>query len=158
MLADQNGFKPFFHQLLAGPRTRIDAGVEGRRDLAIAPSFAGFRGVRLQPDAGLGQLAGRMLSRMYQRGETLPLLTAELHHIFLHGNLFRGHEASPSLRSHRDSEIHREINDGGYIVHSVLLWVVLRLSSLKWSLLPAFFASKCSRMWRGPLLAETSQL
>ena len=30
-----------------------------------------------------------------------PLIIAEHHHIPLHGNLFRGHDASPSLRSHR---------------------------------------------------------
>jgi hypothetical protein len=79
MLADQNGFKSLFHQLLAGPRNRIDAGVEGRRDLAIALSFASCRGARLLQDAGLDELAGRMLSGMCQRGETLPLLIAELH-------------------------------------------------------------------------------
>ena len=33
---------------------------------------------------------------MYQSVEPLPLLIAELHHIHLHGTLFRGHDASPS--------------------------------------------------------------
>ncbi len=47
MLVDQHGLEPFFHQLLTGPCHRVDAGIEGRRNLAVTPSFAGFRGVGL---------------------------------------------------------------------------------------------------------------
>jgi hypothetical protein len=101
MLADQDGLEPFFHQLLTGPCHRVDAGIQGRRNLAVTPSFAGFRGVSLQQDACLRQQPGRVFACMYQRVEPLPLIIAELHHIPLHGNLFRDHDASPSLRSHR---------------------------------------------------------
>ena len=101
MLADQDGLEPFFHQLLAGPGNRVGAGIEGRCNPAVTPAFASFRGVGLQQDACPGQLPGRVFAHMYQRVEPLPLLVAELHHIPLHGTLFRGHDASPSLRSHR---------------------------------------------------------
>jgi hypothetical protein len=47
MLAHQNGVEAFFHQLLAGAGNRIDAGIESSCDLAVAPSFARFRGVSL---------------------------------------------------------------------------------------------------------------
>jgi hypothetical protein len=101
MLADQHRLKPFFHQLLAGPGDRIGAGIEGLGNLAVAPSCARFRGVSLQQDACFGQQPGRVFADMYQRVEPFPLLIAEPNHIPLHGTLFRGHDASPSLRSHR---------------------------------------------------------
>ena len=62
MLAHQNGLKPFFHKLLAGPSNRIGADIEGSRDLAVAPSLTSIQGVSLQQDASLGQLTGRMSS------------------------------------------------------------------------------------------------
>ena len=43
MLADQNRLKPFVHRLMASPSTFIDAGIEVRRDLAVASSFASLR-------------------------------------------------------------------------------------------------------------------
>ena len=101
MLADQDRLEPLFHQLLAGPGNRGGAGIQGRRDLAVTPAFARFRGVRLQKDARLGELPGRMFARMDQRAEPLALLIVELHDVPLYGDLFRGHESSPSLRSHR---------------------------------------------------------
>src|SRR5277367_6385137 len=101
MLADQDGVEALFHQLLAGPSNGIDASVEGGGDFAVPPSFASLRGVGLQQNAGLGQLSGRVLTRTDQRVELLSLLIAELYHVPLLGNPFRGHEASPSLRSHR---------------------------------------------------------
>src|SRR3954464_1893025 len=99
MLADQDGGEAFFHQLLSGPGNGVDAGVESGGDVAVPPSFARLRGIGLQQNAGLGQLSGRVLTRMDQRVELLPLLIIELYHVPLLGSLFRGHEASPSLRS-----------------------------------------------------------
>ena len=99
MLADKHGIEAFFHQLLAGPSNGVDAGIEGGGDFAVPPSFASLRGISLQQNACLGQLPGRVFTRTYQRVEPFPLLIAELHHVPLLGNLFRGHEASPSLRS-----------------------------------------------------------
>ena len=101
MLADQDGLKPFFHQLLAGPGNRIGAGIEGLGNLTVTPSVATFRSVSLQQDACLAQQPGRVFADMDQRVEPLPLLIAELHDVLLYGTLFRGHDASPSLRSHR---------------------------------------------------------
>ena len=43
MLADQDGLKPFFHQLLTSPCHCVRAGIEGRRNLAVTPSFTSFR-------------------------------------------------------------------------------------------------------------------
>jgi hypothetical protein len=65
MLADRHGLEPFFHQLLAGPSNRVDAGIEGCCDPAVTPSFASFRGVSLQQDACLGQQPGGVFTRMY---------------------------------------------------------------------------------------------
>src|SRR3984885_40058 len=65
MLADKNGLKAFFHQLLAGSRHRVDAGVDGGGDLAVAPSVASVRCVRLQQNTSSGQLAGRVRSASY---------------------------------------------------------------------------------------------
>jgi hypothetical protein len=101
MLADQDSLKPLFDQLLTGPGNRVDAGVKSFRDLAVAPSFALLRGVGLQQDARLGEEPRGVLACMDQRVEPFALLFAELHHMLLYGCLFRGHEASPSLRSHR---------------------------------------------------------
>jgi hypothetical protein len=101
MLADKHGIEAFFHQLLAGPSNGVDAGIEGGGDFAVPPSFASLRGISLQQNACLGQLPGRVLTGTYQRVEPFPLLIAEFHHVSLLGNLFRGHEASPSLRSER---------------------------------------------------------
>src|SRR5271167_2915897 len=95
----RHGIEAFFHQLLAGPSNGVDAGIEGDGDFAVPPSFASLRGISLQQNACLGQLPGRVLTGTYQRVEPFPLLIAELHHVSLLGNLFRGHEASPSLRS-----------------------------------------------------------
>ena len=81
MLADKNGLKAFFHQLLAGSRHRVDAGIEGGGDLAVAPSVASVRGVRLQQNTSSGQLAGRVLARIDQGAKPLSLPLAELHHI-----------------------------------------------------------------------------
>jgi hypothetical protein len=101
MLADQDTLKPFFHQLLAGPGHGVGAGIQGGCDLAVAPTFARLGGVGLQQDTRLGEQPCRVFARMDQRVEPPALLIAEPHHIPLYGNLFRGHEASPSLRSHR---------------------------------------------------------
>lgn len=101
MLADKHGIEAFFHQLLAGPGNGVDAGIKGGGDFAVPPSFASFRGIGLQQNASLGQLPGGVFTRTYQRVEPFPLFIAELHNVPLLGNLFRGHEASPSLRSQR---------------------------------------------------------
>ena len=66
MLADQDSVEAFFHQLLAGPGNGVDAGVEGGGDVAVPPSFARLRGIGFQQNAGLGQLSGRVLTRMDQ--------------------------------------------------------------------------------------------
>jgi hypothetical protein len=64
-------------------------------------------------NACLGQLSGKVLTRTDQRVELFPLHIAELYHIPLLGNPFRGHE---HLRhcGVSESEICRRINDRGY--------------------------------------------
>ena len=101
MLADKHGIEAFFHQLLAGPSNGVDTGIEGGGDFAVPPSFASLRGISLQQNARLGPLPGRVFTGTDQRVEPFPLLITELHHVPLLGNLFRGHAASPSLRSER---------------------------------------------------------
>jgi hypothetical protein len=52
------------------------------------------------------------LAHMNQCVEPLSFLLAEPHAILLYGDLFPGHESSPSLRCGAiDSEFHRIIND-----------------------------------------------
>ena len=99
MLADQHRTKPSSTSCWRVRATVIDAGIEGSGNFAVTPSFACLRGIRLQQDACLGQLSGRVFPHTYQRVEPFPLLIAELHHVPLLGNLFRGYQASPSLRS-----------------------------------------------------------
>jgi hypothetical protein len=96
MFANQHCLDAFLHQLLASPSHRVDAGIEGCSDLAITPSVADRRGVRLQQNPRPGQLPRGACPSMDQRLETLPLVVAQLHHILLHDNLFRGHDGSPS--------------------------------------------------------------
>src|SRR5271168_1710144 len=101
MLAGQDGLEAFLHQLPAGPGHRADAEVQRRGDLAVTPSFAGLGRVRLQQDARLYQLACTVFALVDQRVEPFALLIAELHDVLLYGNMFRGHDSSPSLRSYR---------------------------------------------------------
>ena len=117
MLANQDGLEAFFHQLLAGPGNRIGAGIEGLGNPAVTPPFACCRGVSLQQDACFGQQPGRVFADMYQRVESLPLLIAELHHVPLHGTLFRSHDASPSLRSHRFGDSPQDQGRGALVAH-----------------------------------------
>src|SRR5690242_10723920 len=97
MLAGQRGVQSALHQLLAGPRDGVDAGIECLGNLAVAPSLAGVRGIGLQQDARLQHLARWAFAGLDQRGQLLPLLSAQPHDILLHNRLFRGHDASPAL-------------------------------------------------------------
>jgi hypothetical protein len=101
MLAGQHRLEAFLDQLLTGPGNRVRTGVQSRGDPAVAPSLAGPRGVGLQQDTRPRQQPRRVLAHMDQRAEALTLGIAQLHHILLYGNPFRGHDASPPLRSHR---------------------------------------------------------
>jgi hypothetical protein len=49
---------------------------------------------------------------MDQPVEPVALLRAELHNILLYGSLFRGHDASPSLRRNRFREPHQNQRRG----------------------------------------------
>src|SRR4051812_30208322 len=60
---------------------------------------------------------------MDQRVEPFALLATELHEVLLYGSLFRGHDASPSLRSHRFSDSRQ--NQGR--------WVLASASRLEWA-------------------------
>ena len=101
MLAGQDGLETFLHQLLPGPGNRVDAGIQGGGDLPVTPSFAGLGSIGFQQDARPHQLTCTVFALMDQRVEPFALLVAELHDVLLHASLFRGHDASPSLRSHR---------------------------------------------------------
>ena len=110
----QNHIESFLHRLLAGPGYGREAGVWRLRDQAVAPSFASFPGVGLQQDACLHQRPCGMFAGMDQAIQPLSLLRAELHDIFLYGDLFGGHESTPSLRyGGIDSQIILTVNDGG---------------------------------------------
>ena len=88
MLAGQDGVDALFHQSLARPSNCVDAGLQGCRNLAVTPGFASVRRVSLQQDARLQQLPRRVFALADQRGQPLPLLVAQLHHVLLYRNLF----------------------------------------------------------------------
>ena len=92
---DQRRLEPFLHQSLAGPGNRGDSGIQRTGDLAGTPALAGFRGIGLEQDTRLQQLACTVFAATDQRAEPFALLVAELHDILLYGGLFRGHDASP---------------------------------------------------------------
>jgi len=97
MLADQNGVKTLFHQLLPGPRDGVHTGVQRSRDLAVSPPVTGLRYIGFQQDAGLRQLPCRMLAGVDQGVQLLSLLRAEPHDILLDGDLSRDHESAPTV-------------------------------------------------------------
>ena len=97
MLAGQRSREPFLDQPLARPRDRIDAGLQRRRDLAVAPALTAVRGVSFQQNPGLQHLLRRMFAGMDQGGELLTLVIAERHDVFLYGDLFAGHDSTPPL-------------------------------------------------------------
>src|SRR5471030_63729 len=97
MLAGQRSVEPFLDQSLARPGDRIDAGLQRRRDLAVAPALTGVRGVSFQQNTGLQHLLRRMFADMNQGGELLTLVIAERHDVFLYGDLSSGHGSAPSL-------------------------------------------------------------
>jgi hypothetical protein len=101
MPADQDTLEPILHQLLAGPRNCVDAGLKGVCDLAVAASLASLGGVRLQQNARLRQLPRRVFAHMDQGVEPPSLFRAELDDVFFDGNPFRDRDASPAVLSHR---------------------------------------------------------
>jgi hypothetical protein len=104
--------EPFFDQLLTNAGDSHEAGVQRRGDLAVAPSFPCLAGIGLQQDPRPGQLPRRVLATLDQRIQTLSLFRTELHDILLYGDLFRGHESTPSLRYGAiDSDILLNVND-----------------------------------------------
>ena len=112
MLAGQDGVDALFHQALASPSHRVDAGFQGCRDLAVTPGFASIRCVRLQQDARLEQLPCRVLALANQCVQPLAFLIAELHHVLLYRDLFGSHESSPSVRYGTiDSKFHCKVKD-----------------------------------------------
>ena len=68
--------------------------------------------IGLQQDPRPGQLPRRVLATLDQRIQTLSFFRTELHDILLYGDLFRGHESTPSLRYGAiDSDILLDVND-----------------------------------------------
>src|SRR5271166_1537498 len=114
VFAGQRRRDPFFDQSTPGAADIVDAGVQRRRDRAVAPTFARLRHVRLQQDARLRQRLCRMLARADHRLQPFALLGAQLHHIFLDRDLPARHESPPPPhRRDRDSEKHCRFNDAG---------------------------------------------
>ena len=114
VLAGQRGVNATLHQLLTGAGNGVDAGIQRRGDLAVAPGIASVRGIRLQQDARLQHLPDRRFAFLDQHLQLITLLGAELDDEFLHGRLLPGHDASPGVVRGIDSDIRRIINDGGY--------------------------------------------
>ena len=85
-----------------------DAGIQGGGDPAVTPIFAGIGSIGLQQDARPNQLTCTVFALVDQRVEPFTLLVVELrcHDVLLHASLPRGHDASPSLRSHRSRGSH----------------------------------------------------
>jgi hypothetical protein len=139
MLMLQGTFEASFDQPLPGSGNRVDAGVQRGGDLTIAPSFAVVRGIRLQQDACPQQLSRGVLALVDRRSQLLSFLVAELHNVFLDGDLFPGHESAPLLgREHRVRD--RPQNQGRESLASRLEFTgpmapTDRIRSLTWCLL-----------------------
>ena len=91
-LATQHSLEAFFHQLFADPVNHGCAGLQGLDDLVVAPSFAGFRGVRLQQNPRLHQPLRRAASFPGQCRKLLTFLAAQPHNIFLYDNFPCSHD------------------------------------------------------------------
>jgi hypothetical protein len=71
--------------------------------------------VSLQQDAGLHQPLRGVFAAVDHAIQPFSLFQAELHHIFLYGDLFGGHKSTPSLRYGAiDSDILLAVDDGRY--------------------------------------------
>ena len=112
---DQDGLEPFFHQLLTGPCHRVDAGIQGRRNLAVTSILR-----RLPEASAFNRMRAFVSSRaecllcMYQRVEPLPLIIVELHHIPSSRQSVSRSRYISVIAGAIDLEIHRGINDGGH--------------------------------------------
>jgi hypothetical protein len=97
VLAGQRGLNAFFHQPLPRPGNRIDARLQRRRDLLIAPASSHTRGVRFQQNAGLQKLLRRVLTGLNQSREMLTLRCAQLYDIPLYCDFLRDDEPDLSM-------------------------------------------------------------
>ena len=100
VFAGQRRLQAFLHQELAGPARRC-------RCWCPAPRQSGCHSSprphpRRPPSAGSAPSAAwAACFSPDQLVEPIAFLRAELDHVFLDGNLFRGHESPPSLRRQR---------------------------------------------------------
>ncbi len=88
VFAGQRRRHPFFDQSTPGVADIVNAGVQRRRDRAVAPTFARLRHVRLQQDARLRQRLRRMLAHQIiassrSRSSALNFTTSHLTEISL---------------------------------------------------------------------------
>src|SRR5450756_27261 len=104
MMTLQGPIKAFLDEPLAGSGNRIDTGLQGGGDLAVAPCFAGVRGVGFEQDACFQEHARGVFALSDRRVQLLPFLIAELHDVFLDRDLFPGHEATPLLVAEPSSQ------------------------------------------------------
>jgi hypothetical protein len=91
-LAAQHSLDAFFPQLFAHPVNHRCAGLQGLDDLVVAPSFAGFRDVRLLQDPRLHQALRRAAPFPDQRCKLFTIVVAQPHNIFLYDNFLRRHD------------------------------------------------------------------
>jgi hypothetical protein len=101
VFALQRRLESLLDQLLTRASDIVDAGVQRRRDRAVAPAFTRLGNVGLEQDARPRQHSRRTLASVNQSFEPLALLGAQLHHVLLDRNLLLRHESSPSPLSRR---------------------------------------------------------
>ena len=114
MLAGQGGLEPSLHQLLAGAGDGVDAGIQRLGDPAVAPGFAGLRGIGLQQDACLQHLARGTLPFWISAVEPFPLVIAELDDVLSLRQVVSRSRRISGATGDIDSEIDRKINDAGH--------------------------------------------
>ena len=76
-LAPEHRVETLFHQPLAGSVDGRQAGVEGRHDTLVTPALARAGHIRLEQDAGLEDLTGRMTTCVNDRLKFLAFFRAQ---------------------------------------------------------------------------------
>ena len=103
VLARQRRLESFLHQLSSRVTDGVDAGIQGRCDFAVRPTFARLRRVGFEQDARLRDQLRRSLARVDHPLEALALLGAQFHHVLLYPCTRSCHESSPSSPRPRGS-------------------------------------------------------
>ena len=116
MFALQRAVEPVFDQPLARAEDGREAGVEGFRDPAVAPTFARFGDIGFQQDTRFEEFGGGVFALVDQRFKRFALLWTKPDDIFLNRDLWHDPIPDDVVDVARESQIIVGINDVGHYV------------------------------------------